>query len=191
MTTEAFIYDLAVLVARLDSKMLEFADPPPPAVGEGMTQALRAFGEQAVPIIHEVLAELWSRGEGGREEHLVEILGDIGDPSSISVVIEVQAHHANYLTGLVAIQSLRRFRQEEAYVYLAQSLTEYADGEDSVFETNEEARVCCLAMGEWGDLRAVAPLQKVLNMRADASHAIHDAAKIALARYHDADQGHA
>ena len=184
MTTEAFIYDLAVLVSRLDRKMLEFADPPPSEVGKGLTQALRAFGGQAVPLIHQVLAELWSREEGGREEHLVDVLADIGDPGSIPMVIELHAHHANYLTGLVAIQALRRFHREEAYLYMARLLTDYADGDEAVFESKEEARVSCLAMGDWGDLRAVGPLQKLLKVSTDPVHGVHEAAKTALARYH-------
>jgi hypothetical protein len=57
MSTEAFIHDLALLLARLDRRMLEFEEPPPQLVGDSLVAALVAFGPQAVPIVHSVLTE--------------------------------------------------------------------------------------------------------------------------------------
>ncbi len=119
MPTDNFIRDLARLLMRADRGMLEFEEPPPEALAQGLMQALSAFGEQAVPAIHAVLAEAWSQGDGGSEAHLVDVLAELGNSSSVPYLIELHEHHAYYLTSLAAIQALRQLKTEAAYVYLA------------------------------------------------------------------------
>jgi HEAT repeat protein len=150
-------------------------------------QALRAFGEQAVPVIHAVLREHWSQGDGGSEAHLVDVIAELGDASSVPYLIELHAHHANYLTSLAALQALRELRTEAAYTYLAQLLMRYADGDHRAFQTMSEATTCCLAMDEWNDPRAIAPLQTALQIEAHSVHGIQEVAEAALARYREND----
>ena len=187
MPTDLFIRDLTELLLRVDRGMLEFEEPPPENVATGLMQALRAFGGQAVPIIHAVLTEHWSRKGEGNEAHLVDVIAEIGDPSSVPYLIELHTHHANYLTSLAAIQALRKLRTEAAYTYLAQLLMRYADGDHRAFQTMSEARTCCLAMDEWNDPRAVAPLQAALRIEADSVHRLQEAAEAALAQYRESD----
>jgi hypothetical protein len=183
VSTDLFIRDLAELLMRFDRGMIEFEEPPPEDVATGLMQALCAFGEQAVPTIHAVLSERWSQKGGGSEVHLVDVIEKIGDVSSVPYLMELHAHHANFLTSLAAIQTLREFRTETAYTYLAQLLMRYADGDQRVFQTMSEARTCCLAMDEWNDPRAIAPLQAALRIEAHSVDGIQEAAKAALAHY--------
>jgi len=90
MSTETFAHDLAHLLARLDRGMLEFEEPPPLPVGDGLVAALVAFGPQAVPIVHTVLTEV--QAESGCL-HLIDVLGQIGDPSSAAILIQF---HKNF-----------------------------------------------------------------------------------------------
>jgi type IV secretory pathway VirJ component len=187
VSTDLFIRDLTELLMRVDRGMLEFEEPPPENVATGLMQVLRAFGEQAVPVIHAVLREHWSQGDGGSEAHLVDVIAEIGDASSVPFLIELHARHANYLTSFAAIQALRELRTEAAYTYLAQLLMRYGDGDHRVFQTMSEATTCCLAMDEWNDPRAVAPLQTALRIEAHSVHGIQEVAEAALARYREND----
>jgi len=61
----------------------------------------------------------------------------------------------------------------------------YADGEHRAFQTMSEARTCCLAMDEWNDPRAIAPLRAALRIEAHSVHRIQEAAEVALTRYRE------
>jgi HEAT repeat protein len=157
MATAEFINALAALVIRYDRGMLEFEDPPPDGVAEGLRRALVAFGARAVPVTHAALDEAWSRGEDGGEQ-VIDVLADLGSPDSVPYLVEYHRHHANFITSLAAIQALKRLRDDTAYLYLAEMLTRYARDDAHAYQTKSEIFSACSAMGEWRDPRAIEPL---------------------------------
>lgn len=179
MSVEAFIADLAHLLARLDRGMLEFEEPPPEPVGDGLVAALVAFGPQAVAILHMVLTEVQAESSC---LHLIDALGQLGDPTSAPLLIQFHQNFSSYSSALVAIQALRKLKTEVAYSYLGDILTRYAQGDEHVIETRAELLVACHALAEWGDTRAILPLEHALTID-DPVHDIHGAARQALSTY--------
>lgn len=179
MSTEAFIYDLAHMLARLDRGMLEFEEPPPREVSNGLVAALVAFGPQAVPTLHTVLAEVQAESDCC---HLIDVLGQIGDPTSAPILIRFHKNFRSYASSLAAIQALRALNTNVAYCYLGDLLTHYAKGEAGVIETRAELLVACHALAEWGNPRAIPPLEHALTTD-DPIHDIQGAARNALATY--------
>jgi HEAT repeat protein len=179
MSAEAFISDLAHLLARLDRGMLEFEEPPPQLVGDGLVTALVAFGPQAVAILHTVLTEV--QAESGCL-HLIDALGQIGDPTSAPILIQFHQNFSSFISALAAIQALRTLKTEVAYCYLGDVLTRYAEGDEHAIETCAELVVACQALAEWGDTRAIGPLEHALTID-DPVHDIQGAARQALATY--------
>ena len=176
MTTEVFIRELVQLLARLDKGMLEFEDPPPEGVADGLIQAVLAFGEQALPALHAALLD-----EDGAL-HIIRALTSIGSPTSTLPLIEFHEHRCSYDSGLAAIQALRSLKTEPAYLYFAEQLSRYGRGDQHAFETRKEAVVACAALQEWEDQRAVAPLTLARGVD-DDGYGIREAAHRALEAY--------
>jgi hypothetical protein len=163
MSTAAFIEDLVALLVRFDRGMLEFEEPPPHEAGQGLADAVIAFADAAVPALHAALTDGWS--SGGVGPLLIDVLGEIGHASSVPYLIEHHRSHADYMSGTVAMQALRKLRSNEGYEYMAEMLARTAEGDWTAINTGHEVVVACMALAEWDDPRAIGALVQATKIR--------------------------
>lgn len=181
MSTQRFIADLVALLCRLDRGTLEFEDPPPDGVNEGVMNAVAAFGEQALPDLHTALAS--APGADYDPVHVIDTLAMIANSASAPYLIAFHGH-GTYISSAAAIIALREMKTESAYLYLAELLQRYAAGDHRAVETRLELVVCCNALGEWPDPRAIPALEKAVDLT-DNYPGLHEAACEALERVRD------
>lgn len=162
VSKQSFIHDLVDLLIRIDRGMLEFEAPLPIEAEEGIKVATAAFGEEALPLLHKVVGE--QKAENTLTS-LTDVLGMIGDPTSVPYLIELHSKFADYESGLAAVQALRKIGTEDAYLYLNRQLMQYLAGEKYVFDSGIEIAVTCKALGEWRDERAIPALQQANGIR--------------------------
>ena len=163
MSTTAFIKDLVALLVRFDRGMLEFEDPPPRQAEQGLADAVIAFADSAVPALHAALVAGWS--SGGVGPLLIGVLGEIGHASSVPYLIEHHKSHADFMSGTVAMQALRKLRSTEGYEYMAEVLARTAAGDWTAINTGHEVVVACMALAEWDDPRAIEALAQATAIR--------------------------
>jgi HEAT repeat protein len=156
MGREKFIKDLVELLVRIDKGMLEFDEPLPSAVEAAITQAVIAFGEEALPELHTHLAD---SSPDIDFVQLVDVIGDIGSPTSIPYLIN-KHQNASFMSGAAAIQALRKIGTDESYLYFGDLLAKRASGDVYVINSGVEIQIACQALGEWGDERAIPFLER-------------------------------
>jgi hypothetical protein len=85
MSRQSFIEDLVNLLIKLERGMLEFEEPPPDKTVTSIIDAITAFGDEVVPLLHRKLTDL---GEALDFTYLCDVLGEIASPTSIPYLIE-------------------------------------------------------------------------------------------------------
>lgn len=155
MGREEFIDDLIGLLVRIDRGMEEFTEPLPVDAEKGVMQAIISFGEEILPQLHSTFKTLWSQTDA---VHLIDILGVIGNPSSIPYLIEFHSQYASFLGGIVAVRAMKNIGTEEVYTYFGSLIVRHKSGEN-IFNSGAEIPIVCEALGDWNDERAVSFLE--------------------------------
>jgi hypothetical protein len=156
MERKAFIDDLIGLLIRMERRMEAFTEPLPKGVEKGVMEAIVSFGEEALPELHNKLTSLQSQMGF---IYLIDILGDIGDESSIPYLIEFHRNHTDFMGGVAAVRAMKKIGTEEVYLYLGNLLIEYLSGKN-LFNTQFEITLACEALGDWNDERAIPILEQ-------------------------------
>ena len=183
MGTSAFIRDLVALLVRLDRGMLEFEEPLPRGVEVGIMDAVVALGDQALAALHEALTSSWSSDGGGAR--LIAVLGRIGNPASVPILIEHHRNHANFMSGSAAMSALRAIKADDGYAYMGECLVRWTEGDKRAFNTGFEKAIASSALGEWHDPRAIMPLMHATRIH-DPGNNMPETAIRSLARYPEA-----
>lgn len=179
MSREAFIRDLTELLLRLEGGMQEFEAPVPLQTEDGLLTAIVAFGDEAVPIVLERFTASYERiGHG----YIIDALKRIGNPAAVPALIAFHQSHGTFLSRAKAMSALRALGNEQAYLYLSETLTRYARGNLRVVDSTVELVMACQALGEWDDHRAIAPLMAAAQIHHEAA-GMPQAALEALAHY--------
>jgi hypothetical protein len=158
MNREKFIKSLLSLMVAIERGTAEFTEPLPIDVEKGVMQAVIGFGEEILGDLHYILNNIDSSSQTDLV-HVVDVLGEIGNPSSVPYLINFHKHNASFMSGMAAVQALKKIAVEESYVYLANLLTQYVSGKD-LFNSPSEIPVATESLGEWGDQRAVPVLEQ-------------------------------
>jgi HEAT repeat protein len=158
MKREIFIKSLLSLLMAIDNGAAEFAEPLPVEVEKGIMQAVVGFGGEILDDLHYILNTIDSSSQTD-SVHIVDVLGAIGNPSSVPCLINFHRHNASFMSGMAAVQALKKIAVEESYIYLAHLLTQYVSGND-LFNSPSEIPIATEALGEWGDQRAVSILEQ-------------------------------
>lgn len=156
MDRSDFIKELLKLLVKIDGGMVEFSEPLPQGAAEGLVSAIASFGEEALPELHRLFADLPPKTDF---VYVIDVLGEIGSPLSAPFLIEYHSHYASYISGTAAIQALKKISTEPAYLYLGNLLIQYTSGKPA-FNTGAEIPVACEALGEWNDDRAIGFLEQ-------------------------------
>lgn len=172
---QQFIDDIVDLIIRM-----ERGNPGslPDGVGMHLVDAIAAFGNDALPVLHKRLSNhLGEITEG----YILKALGEIGNPSSAPYLIEYHQAYSTPITAPYAIEALKNTGAEDGYLYLAHLLLAYASGNTDVVETPLELLLAADALGDWGKERAVHPLKSALRVQEVAE--LPERAAKALAQY--------
>src|SRR3954454_7501823 len=129
MEREKFIKSLLSLLMAIDRGAAEFTEPLPIEVEIGVVQAVVGFGGEILDDLHYILNNIDSSSQTDLV-HLVDVLGAIGNLSSVPYLINFHKHNASFMSGMAAVQALKKIAIEESYVYLADLLTQYVSGND-------------------------------------------------------------
>ncbi len=178
MNRQEFIQTLVTLLVTIDRGMSAFDTPLPEKVEESIKLALIGFGNEAIPILHENLSRFAPDVD---LNSLIEVLGIIRNPSSTSYIIEFHKNHSSFLSGLVAMNALRKLRAEAGYLYMSELLLRQSAGDQTAFNTSAEIVVACKSLGEWDDPQAMKPLMEATRIR--DIQGMPEAAIDALAKY--------
>jgi hypothetical protein len=178
MNRQEFIQTLVELLVTVDRGMLAFDTPLPEAVEEGVKRAIIGFGHEVIPALHTILSNISGDID---PRSLVEVLGNIGDPSSAPYIIDFHKNRSNFLSGLISMNALRKLRAEEGYSYISELLELQAQGDQTAFNTGAESIVACMSLGEWNDPRAIKPLMAAISIQ--GIQGLPEAAVNALAKY--------
>ncbi len=181
--TTAFIRDLVTLLVRLDRGMLEFEEPLPRGVEVGIMDAVVVLGDQALAPLHDALTNSWSSDGGGT--YLIDVLGRIGNPASVPILIEHHRNHADFMSGSAAMSALRAIKAEDGCGYMGECLVRCAEGDERAFNTGLEKTIASSALGEWRDPRAIMPLMHATRIH-DRGNNMPETAICSLARYPEA-----
>jgi HEAT repeat protein len=163
MTRLAFIKTIVKLLIQMDQGPQEFEFPLPSGVREHLIDVIAAFGDESIEVLHSTLSRL--QHEGNNPLSLIDALGIIGNPSSIPYLIDQHRNYSNFMSGEATISALRKTKNVSAYEYISKILIARSLGNYRVFNSEFEIVIACKALGEWGDDRAVEPLESALKIK--------------------------
>jgi hypothetical protein len=178
MNRQEFIQTLVELLITIDRGMVSFETPLPEAVEEGVRTTVASFGDEVLPILHATLSNLPSDVD---PKSLIDVLGKINNPHSVPYIVEFHRNHSNFLSGLMAMNVLRKLETEQGYLYMGELLVAQAQGDQTAFNTGAEIVVACLSLSEWSNERAIPFLTEAIRIR--DIQGMPEAAINALARY--------
>jgi HEAT repeat protein len=152
---------VSLLLLHVNKGMDTFKEPLPETVIKGIIQTAVGFEEEILPILHQLLTH-WQNALD--LAYFMDVLGDIGHSSSVPYLIDYHSNHANFISGMAAIQALQKIRTEDCHQYFAGLVLEVASGNWEVVNSAAEISVACRVLGEWGSNDAIEPLRKALNI---------------------------
>ncbi|MCA9925814.1 MAG: hypothetical protein KC421_25755 [Anaerolineales bacterium] len=134
------------------------------AFSPNLTEAVVLLKKTICDMGHEFVPILKKKYNETGDHLLIELLGIISDPQTLSFLIH-SYEHADFMSGMVALTAIRNLGVNEAYEYINNLLSSFLRKETHIkVLSTSEIVVMCNALGEWMNPIAIETLKEAISI---------------------------